>query len=366
MSMAIDRPLILRASAIPYRLPLGSVWRSRIETLDERRGFLVELETGEGSRGYGDCAPLPFIGTETLPQAEARLQELLHNLMRLSPAEALTQLPSDPKHPAARCGVETALLDLLARREGKPLHRWLNPQSNPEILVNASLGGLDEKTAIRARTALQDGFRVLKLKVGISDLASELQLLERLSGELPADTQLRLDANRAWEPEEARRFLRGIEGLPVESLEEPLRQSRLEELAELQTECGCALALDESLAELDIEQLLQQPPVRRLILKPTARGGLLPAMELAKRAAAAGIEGVVTTSLDSAAGVWAAAQLAAACANPLAHGLATAEWLAQDVGRPPHVENGVIRLPAIPGSGFIPHEYLLATNYQVS
>lgn len=364
--MAVDRSQIVSARVMPYRLPLRRAWSSNTETLEERQGLLVELGTGEGVRSYGDCAPLPSIGTETLPQAEARLQGLLRGLLQLSPKDALAQLPTDPKHPAARCGVETALLDLLSKFEGKPLHRWLNPESNPEVRVNASLGGLDEETIKRARSALADGFRVLKIKVGCADVATKLCLLEQLSGELPADVQLRLDANRAWALQEARQFLRGIQGLPVESLEEPLKQFQLEELAELQAECDCALALDESLAGVDIGQLLQQRPVRRLILKPMAHGGLLPALDLARKAAAVAVESVVTTALDSAAGVWASTHLAAALVNPLAHGLATSEWLAQDVGAPPPIHNGFIRLPVTPGLGFIPHSNLLAAGSQIS
>ena len=100
--MSKDRSKIVRARALPYRLPLRRAWRNGPETFIERCGLLVELETGEGVCGYGDCAPLPSIGTETFAQAQARLQELLHGVLRISPKEALAQLPSDSAFPAAR------------------------------------------------------------------------------------------------------------------------------------------------------------------------------------------------------------------------------------------------------------------------
>jgi hypothetical protein len=63
---------------------------------------------------------------------------------------------------------------------------------------------------------------------------------------------------------------------------------------------------------------------------------------------------VLTSVIDSAAGLWATAQLAAACASPIPHGLATAEWLATDLGIAPQPQRGQLILPLTPGSGFSP------------
>jgi L-alanine-DL-glutamate epimerase-like enolase superfamily enzyme len=67
---------------------------------------------------------------------------------------------------------------------------------------------------------------------------------------------------------------------------------------------------------------------------------------------AAGREVVITSLVESAAGLWATAQLAAAIGSPLAHGLATGQWLAEDLGPPPLPLAGRIALPDTPGSGF--------------
>jgi o-succinylbenzoate synthase len=249
--------------------------------------------------------------------------------------------------------LETALLDLLAQHRRLPLRRLLSPQAVDTLDVNASLGALDAEAP--ARVARIPGFRVYKLKVGLAPVRDELALLHRLAAKLPGGAALRLDANRAWSPEAARAFLKGLEGLPVECLEEPLACPTLERLHALQQRAPFPLALDESLVTLDLMRLLHQPPVRRLVLKPMLQGGLLPSREIAHNAQRAGLEVLVTTSLDSAVGTWAAAQLAAALAPagaPLAHGLATSDWLINDLGRAPHIEGGLLRLPDRPGLGF--------------
>jgi L-alanine-DL-glutamate epimerase-like enolase superfamily enzyme len=95
--------------------------------------------------------------------------------------------------------------------------------------------------------------------------------------------------------------------------------------------------------------------VRRIVIKPAVVGGLRSALDLSKRAGTVGIEVVVTGVVESAAGLWPTAQLAAAVGSRLAHGLATADWLVRDLGHPPRLSGGRLSLSDQPGSGFRPH-----------
>jgi L-alanine-DL-glutamate epimerase-like enolase superfamily enzyme len=194
------------------------------------------------------------------------------------------------------------------------------------------------------------GFTVRKLKVGLAPVAEELAALAQLAAGLPRGVALRLDANGAWTEAAAAAFIDGCRDLPVESLEEPLHHPAPANLARLQAGAGFPLALDESLSGGTLPLPL---PVRRLVLKPTTLGGLRPALALAAQARAAGGECVVTTTLESAVGAWAAAQLAAAVdpGSRLAHGLATGAWFARDLAPAPTPAAGWLTLPSAPGLG---------------
>lgn len=338
---------------VPYRLPLLRPWASARGGFDSREGWLIRLETDFGLTGYGDCAPLPQAGTESLERAASRLEVMAKELSGITPETALDLLDAEVHDaPAACCGLETALLDLLSQRAGMPLAQWLNPRSPTSVKVNAALGALDHETLPRALAAVEAGYLVLKLKVGLSPLKDELALLRDLAGRLPAGVSLRLDANRAWDAADAHDFLSALAGLPVESIEDPLAVPDREGLRRLQAGSSFPVAADESLFLLGAEALLVEPPVRRIVLKPMVHGGLRPALALAQRAHGAGAECVVTTTVDSAVGVRAALHLAAAVANGLAHGLATSSWLANDVGDPPRVAGGHMRVGDEPGLGF--------------
>ena len=347
----------LKTRMIPYRLPLNTRWSSNQGQLIERRGWLVQLSQGD-HQGYGDCAPLAQAGTEPLAEAEAWLRQQLPQLIGKTAQQALAELPPvTDAPPAARCGVETALLDLISRQNEIPLARYLSNNAATTVQVNANIGALDSQSVEQAQLALQDGFHLLKLKIGINSVEGDLKWLKQLTDSLPESIQLRLDANRAWSFDEAHAFLQKITGLPIESLEEPLASPDFNTLPLLQEKAPCALALDESLRDFDVNLVLRKKPVRRLILKPMAQGGLLPSLKLAKLAHAAGLETVITTMIESSAGVWACCQLAAAINGETqhqAHGLATSAWLDQDLGAPPSIIQGGIKLPTTPGSGFIP------------
>jgi len=333
---------------IPYRLPLRRPWRTASGSFTERRGWLVVLETDDLRTGWGDCAPWVEAGFEQQNKDEATLRNHLSRVRDVHVDAGLRQLESEQTlTPAARCGLETALLDLLAQEAGLPLARWFNPRAALSVAVNAAVGAADDNLASHARLAHAEGCRVLKIKVGMGLWRDELARLRKLVRELPGAVQLRLDANRAWDEAEARAVCDSLVDLPVESLEEPLKHSDLGALARMQQSVPFALALDESLGTWPFEEVLSRSPVRRLVLKPMQLGGLIRTWAMAGQARSAGMECVATTTVDSAVGVLAATHLAAALNNGLAHGLATPSWLASDVAATPTIESGRLRLDGV-------------------
>ncbi len=97
----------------------------------------------------------------------------------------------------------------------------------------------------------------------------------------------------------------------------------------------------------DIAALLESGGISRVVLKPTMLGGLRQCMNIHQQAAAVGVESVVTTTLESAVGVWACVHLAASvdARQRFAHGLATSSWFSENIGKPPEIEGGGILVP---------------------
>jgi len=344
---------IASARLIPYRLPFVCPWQSRQGRETIRTGWLIRLETDGGLGGLGDVAPLAAAGTEPSEQSLAWLGPHMRHIQGQEIRTALEAL-SDDAPPAARCGLETALLDLLTRQREISISRALNPEAVTHIEVNAALGPLARITQGTLDAATEEGYSVIKLKAGIRPWQEELAMLRKIAMRLNDGVRLRLDANRAWSPSEAAAFFGGLEELPIEAVEEPLAMNDPGLLEQMQRDHPFAIAIDESLPEHGPDRLFDHPPCRRLVLKPAREGGLRRTVELAHNARAAGMEVVVTTLLESAVGCHAAAQVALAvddARHPLAHGLDTGRWLQHDVAEPLTPSGGRIATPPGPGLG---------------
>lgn len=339
-------PVIAALRLYPYAIPLSRPWKCARGDTVLRRGWLVRIEDAEGAHGWGETAALPGAGTETGALAEAALREAEAALPGASPGEARLRLPGRER-PAARNGLESALLDLAARRAGVPLYRYLQPGAAPEVRVNAFVGAVDPALGERLEAARTQGFDVAKLKLATAPPEQELPLFFAAMESLPAGLSLRLDVNRGWTTAQAERILPQFSGLPIEALEEPAADADGEALARLQGMVEFSLALDESLASWPEEGPL---PVRRQILKPMVVGGPSRVLGLALRPRT---ESVVTSSVDTAVGLWTSAHIGAALGNDLAHGLDTASWLSTLLGPVPK-PGGRLRLPEAPGLGFEP------------
>ena len=311
---------IVAADWQAYALPLRRPWRSSQGDINERHGKLLRLQDDVGRIGWGDCAPLPEFGI----------------------GEAA----------ATAFAEETALLDLAAQKAGLPLNTWLSGEAAVQnIAVNSILGAVFDVTPTDLSATIEKGFRVLKLKVGTGPWSEEIIQLHKLAAASKGQVQFRVDANKAWTMRDAWAFLDACRDLPIESLEEPLTNPTPEALAKLQAITRFPLAIDESV-ELINNHFFRAPPVRRLIIKPARFGGLLKSMAIGLQARAAGIECVVTSSLESNCGLLACAHLAAAIAPQGTHGLATAEWFTGNTGKTDLIDRGVLPLSSQAGLGF--------------
>lgn len=349
-------PVIERLLVEPYALRMRRTWTSARGRFARRTGFLLSV-VADGVCGFGDCAPLVDAGTETHAAARACLLDLQSRLPGMALADLLAGFDAELETtPATRYALECALLDAESRRTGVALRAYLSATARDRVAVNAIAGPLASVTPADLQRYQARGFQVLKVKVGLDGADVELEQLGALARALPLEMGLRLDANGAWSMDEAEWMIARLAALPIESLEEPLRDPTAERLACLQSRAHFPLARDESLRGLGVGSDFAALGVRRLVLKPAVIGGLTRTLAVAHAAMAAGVEVVLTSVVESAAGLWPSAQLAAATGSTIAHGLATAEWLDTDLGAAPMVQHGHLQLPGSAGSGFRPRE----------
>jgi o-succinylbenzoate synthase len=333
----------------PTRLRLVSVVATGHGAIRFRTGVLVGLDDGEHV-GWGEASPLPGWSSVTLVDTERAARAALEGVYRdTDMAGVIASLHS---HPYARAAVSGAWADLRARRGGLPLALSLSSRRVESVAVNALLGASDPELLEReAAVAVAEGYTTLKLKVGATAPAIDVERIRAARRGGP-EAGLRLDANQAWDRETAIDVLRRVVDQDIEWCEEPT--PFLDEFGSIESAAGTRVAADESLVtDGDLRHALALG-MSVVVLKPQAVGGPDRAAGIAKLASEAGAVVVVTSFMDSAVGVAHAVHVASAFGSPVAHGLATARLLADDIGPAPVVESGAIRLPTSPGIGFEP------------
>lgn len=343
----------LRVSLQPYRRSLEEAVGNSRSTWSERRGLLLSLEDAAGNFGQGEAAPLPGYSDATLDDCEAALARVSPELLREAGAVELgalgglleRELPADfPGE--ARFAVETAVLDLRARRLTQPLFLTLRALiEQPPLLTELSLVQLVASEPGRfgelTRAAVRAGYAGVKVKIGRAGrFEQELRGLVEVRRALGETGILRLDANGAL----SRTALEELTQFAPEFVEEPFERG-----AEMPVAPPVPVALDESLrdgAKLSLE-LAHSRRLVACVLKLGPLGGFFHVLTLARRAMSAGIAPVLSHTLEGPVGTAAAIELALAFgAEQRAPGLA--RHLGVEAWKNPHP-------PAYRGARLVPH-----------
>lgn len=346
---------LVRARVRPFALPLHTPLESAHGRSAERRGCLLELESEGGLVGYGEAMPIAGFPGETLGEAQRVLVEASEALLADSASEtSLDALLGDA--PLSRTALQVALTDLAAREAGESLARHVagGASVRSELALNALvLGRGPDEVERNAAAAYAQGFRTFKLKLG-HDPAADLARVAALRGAV-ADARIRLDANEAWSEAEAARALEALAPHDIEFLEQPVPARSGDAFARLKQDSPVRLALDEAVSShAAASHAIEAGLAEVLVLKPALLGGPRATLALGRRAAAAGIDVVVTSLLDSAIGVAHAAECAAALpSGDLAHGLATQQIFACDLAAGCVKDGRWVRTEA-PGLGVAP------------
>ncbi|MGK7294376.1 MAG: o-succinylbenzoate synthase [Candidatus Wenzhouxiangella sp. M2_3B_020] len=349
----------IRRLALADRLVTGSATYARREIVLVR----VDLETGGRTvRGFGEASPLPGWSHETPEAVRSALEQRISSD---TPFESISEidhaLPWLTDMPVTRFGLETAILDALARSLDRPLCALLardpDAATAESVPVQFTLGILDTAASIaRLESAMESGYTHAKLKVGQGDPAADVARILRVAERLPGLT-IRIDANGAWTVEAALQALHALPPELVELVEQPVRDTVLSELLSRFDGRGPRVAADESCGKAErARALIRSGRLGAVVVKPAAIGGLLPTAELVRLAIRHGVQVIFSNLMESAVGRFATAHLAAAHPElPGPHGLATGAWLAEDVGPcPDRLDRGRLFLHQGAGLGFVP------------
>ena len=279
----------------------------------ERKSWMLEMTNDDlpGRKGIGECAPLPELSCDDIPEYEKTLRAVCDRFEQ----EGAIDYPMMRPYPSMLFGLETALLNL---------------QSGSDILfdndfsrgkVGITINGLvwmgDYDTMLRRiEEKLQQGFHCIKLKIGAIEFEKELDMVKRIRERFSHhEVQLRVDANGGFTFDEALYKLELLAQYAIHSIEQPIKAKQWGYMAELCRESPLPIALDEELIGINIPEMkahvLNIIKPTYIVLKPSLHGGMKGVREWVDIANRQGIRSWITSALESNVGLNAVAQLAA-------------------------------------------------------
>jgi o-succinylbenzoate synthase len=211
-----------------YRRPFVKPLRTHHGLWDVREGVILRL-TDEQTR-WGEIAPLAAFGSESFEQAIAFCRSLSPRIS----ADILHHIPV--ALPACCFGFESAFSDFCVASTKDELSHLL-PTGNAALGVWRSL--------------YDQGARTFKWKIGVAPIHPELEIFTALINSLPADTNLRLDANGGLSEENAHQWLQHCDLYGVEFLEQPLPPQQFDLMLNLSQQYKTPIALDESVSTIE-------------------------------------------------------------------------------------------------------------------
>lgn len=325
-------------------------------TIEYAETILLKVITDEGMIGYGESAPFGPVTGESLDSTLVILGELRKLLIGMDPL-AIETIHKTMDHAfygntAAKAGIDIALYDLKGKLLGQPLYKVLGGDC-PKVITDITLGiDTPEKMAASAKAYVEEGYRILKIKAGISgeDDVKAIKLIRKAVGD---DIRLRIDANQGWTVNSAVNIMKAMEPYKIDAIEQPLPYWDVEGTAFLRKQITSAVMLDESLhSPKDALRIVRNDAADIMNIKLMKSCGLYPALKINAVAESAGVNCMVGCMMETKLAITAAASLVAAKGNITEADVDSFKFFEDDtVSGGFEIEGNIITLSEKPGLG---------------
>lgn len=323
--------------------------------LTEKRTWILNVHESHHPEvfGLGECGPLAGLSIDDHEEYDHYIDRIAQDLkkqdMPTSEEEVydLARRMVPKELPALRFGLETALLDLLNEGQRMIFKNGL-VASGDRLPINGLIWMGEEswmKNQIDEKLAA--GYSCIKLKIGAIDFEKECGLLEAIRKNYSADqVTLRVDANGAFQTNEALAKLKQLAQYDLHSIEQPIMPHQPEAMQMICKHSKVPIALDEELIGVhgleEKRELLRFIKPQYIVLKPTLVGGLASTREWISLAEEQDIAWWITSALESNIGLNAITQFTASFSVGMPQGLGTGQLYENNFDSPLTVDKGFI------------------------
>lgn len=337
---------ITHIETIPVEVPLKPERAIRSSLGYHRTSpfVFVKVHTDEGVTGIGEvsCTPM-WSGEDNLTAVLLIDRVLAPQLIDANPTEIerLTRKMNVvlAGNLFAKAGIEMALWDILGKVASLPVYRLLGGPVRDFVTTKFSISGdTPERAAEIATWAVAQGFRTVKVKVGLipeEDFARVRAVREAIG----PDVRLGVDANGGWSPHVAIQMIRRLTEFNIFFAEQPVSPADVAWLADVRRHSTVPIMADESVFTLQNAMAVVRAGAADILSVYVGKGGIGAARKMASVAEAAGITCTVGSNIET--GVASAAMIHLAMATP---GIGAEEFPCDIIG-PFYYDHQLLREP---------------------
>lgn len=305
-------------------VPLKRPFKTALRTAASLEDLVVKIVTDTEHTGYGEAPPTAVITGDTIASAAGAVRQCIAPRltgMDISNFECVIDaIQSSMVHnTSAKAAVDMAVYDLYGKLYGAPLYKLLGgfrQSFSTDITISVN----DVETMVRdSMQAVQDGFDILKIKVG-NDFSKDFERISEIRKAVPPRTKLRVDANQGWTPKEAVRMIRAMEdkGLSIELVEQPVPARDISGLKFVTDNVLTDILADEAVFSVrDAVDIIRTRAADLINIKLMKTGGIYNALQICDLAQTYGVGCMAGCMLEANIAVTAAAHFAAAKKNVL-------------------------------------------------
>ncbi|MEC5424484.1 dipeptide epimerase [Virgibacillus sp. C22-A2] len=304
-------------------IPLHTPFKTALRTVMTAESIIVKVTCESGIIGWGEAPPTHVITGDSLESIDYVIKGIFKPLL-IGESLLYRERVFEKIHrsvvgnTSAKAAIDMALYDCISQQANMPLTNFLGGYTNSiETDYTVSVNS-PEEMASDAQKYIDDGFTVLKVKVGKDLIETDIQRIKAIRNQIGADTLIRLDANQGWKAKEAVQAIRKMEelGLTIELIEQPVRADDIEGLKYVTANTDTPIMADESVfSPQDAKRVLECGAADLINIKLMKSGGIHQALKIAELAASYGVECMVGSMIETKIGITAAAHFAASQPN---------------------------------------------------
>ena len=321
--------------------------------LYEKPSWIFYVEEAQHIRG--ECSVIPGLSLdyESEDQFEDKIKWVCQTFNSLIQNEdqfkVLSFFSNELKaFPSILFGIETLLYNLNLDKGIDPFDTEFS-MGLEGISINGLIWmGSSDAMLSQIGQKVDDGYSILKLKIGAIELSKELEILKNIRDTYGKKLEIRVDANGAFGGVEVRDILFELKKYDIHSIEQPIEKGNWKLMKVLCNEAIIPIALDEELIGINLsekkKELLQTIRPQFIILKPSLHGGVYGCSEWIEMAESMNIDWWLTSALESNIGLEMIARFAAHYKPKFAQGLGTGGLFTNNFPSPLFIESGKLFL----------------------